>query len=94
MRDIKAMLPEEIAAAETALLPTDSLQRPAGEDGCSLGQLIPGAEIEEQIIETVSLRAAMTAEPSNRAATISRHSLRPRPRVTPACTSPCIMPNT
>lgn len=50
---------EEIAVAETALLPTDSLQRPAGEDGCSLGQLIPGEEIEEKIIETVALRAAV-----------------------------------
>lgn len=51
--------PEEIAAAETALLPADSLQRPAGEDGCSLGQLIPGTEIEEKIIESVSLRSAI-----------------------------------
>lgn len=51
--------PEEIAAAETAMLPTDSLQRPAGEDGCSLGQLIPGEGIEDKIIESVSLRAAI-----------------------------------
>ena len=34
--------PEEIAAAETAVIPPDSLQRPAGEDGCSLEQLLPG----------------------------------------------------
>lgn len=60
--------PEEIAAAETALMPTDSLQRPAGEDGCSLGQLIPGAEIEEKIIESVSLRSAIgELEPRQRA---------------------------
>lgn len=60
--------PEEIAVAETALLPTDSLQRPAGEDGCSLGQLIPGEEIEEKIIETVALRAAVgSLEPRQKA---------------------------
>jgi RNA polymerase sporulation-specific sigma factor len=50
---------EEIAAAEQAVLPTDSLQRPAGEDGCSLEQLLPGEEIEEKILETVALRAAV-----------------------------------
>lgn len=60
--------PEEIAAAETALLPTDSLQRPAGEDGCSLEHLIPGEEIEEKIIEAVSLRTAVgELEPRQRA---------------------------
>ena len=60
--------PEEIAAAETAALPPDSLQRPAGEDGCSLEQLLPGEAIEEQIIESVSLRDAIAAlEPRQRA---------------------------
>ena len=60
--------PEEIAVAETALLPTDSLQRPAGEDGCSLGQLIPGEEIEDKIIEAVALRTAVgTLEPRQKA---------------------------
>jgi RNA polymerase sporulation-specific sigma factor len=53
------LTPEEIAAAEQAVLPTDSLQRPAGEDGCSLEQLLPGEEIEEKILETVALRAAV-----------------------------------
>lgn len=60
--------PEEIAVAETAMLPTDSLQRPAGEEGCSLGQLIPGEEIEERIIEEISLRSAVgELEPRQRA---------------------------
>lgn len=60
--------PEEIAAAETAALPPDSLQRPAGEDGCSLEQLLPGEAIEEKIIESVSLRDAIAAlEPRQRA---------------------------
>lgn len=51
--------PEEIAAAEIAVMPADSLQRPAGEDGCSLGQLIPGEEIEDKILEHLSLMDAV-----------------------------------
>lgn len=59
---------EEIAVAETAVVPADSLQRPTGEDGCSLEQLLPGEGIEEKIIETVSLRDAIsTLEPRQRA---------------------------
>ena len=58
---------EEIATAETAIAPTDSLQRPAGEDGCSLEQLLPGIEIEEKILETVALRDAVgRLEPKQR----------------------------
>ncbi len=53
------MRPQEIAQAETAALPTDSLQRPAGEDGCALEQLLPGEEIEERILDHVSLRDAL-----------------------------------
>ncbi len=59
---------EEIAMAEMAMVPADSLQRPAGEDGCSLEQLIPGEEIEEKILESVALRDAIgTLEPRQRA---------------------------
>lgn len=60
--------PEDIAAAELAVMPTDSLQRPAGDDGCSLGQLIPGEEIEEKLLEQMSLRDAISAlEPRQKA---------------------------
>lgn len=58
--DATGFSPEDIAAAELAVMPTDSLQRPAGEDGCSLGQLIPGEEIEERILEEMSLRDAIS----------------------------------
>lgn len=59
---------EEIAVIETAMIPADSLQRPAGEDGCSLEQLLPGEGIEEKIIESVSLRDAIAKlEPRQRA---------------------------
>lgn len=58
---------EEIAAAETATQPTDSLQRPAGEDGGSLEQFLPGEEIEEKLIEYISLRASVAElEPRQR----------------------------
>lgn len=60
--------PEEIAVIETAMLPADSLQRPTGEDGCSLEQLLPGEGIEEKIIEDLSLRDAISKlEPRQRA---------------------------
>ena len=59
---------EEIAVIETAMVPADSLQRPTGEDGCSLEQLLPGEGIEEEIIESVSLRDAIShLEPRQRA---------------------------
>ena len=51
---------QEIAAIDTAMLPADSLQRPAGEDGCSLEQLLPGEAIEEKIIESVALGDAIS----------------------------------
>ena len=59
--DVTGFSPEDIAAAELAVMPTDSLQRLAGKDGCSLGQLIPGEEIEERILEEMSLRDAISA---------------------------------
>lgn len=59
---------EEIAVIETAMLPADSLQRPTGQDGCSLEQLLPGEGIEEKIIEELSLRDAISKlEPRQRA---------------------------
>lgn len=51
--------PEEIAACEQALLPTDSLQREIGTDGASLEQLIGDQGIEERILESVTLRDAI-----------------------------------
>ena len=51
---------QEIAVIDTAMLPADSLQRPAGEDGCSLEQLLPGEVIEEKIIESVALGDAIS----------------------------------
>lgn len=59
---------EEIGVVETAMLPADSLQRPTGEDGCSLEQLLPGEGIEDRLIEELSLRDAVAQlEPRQRA---------------------------
>ena len=51
---------QEIAVIDTAMLPADSLQRPAGEDGCTLQQPLPGEAIEEKIIESVALGDAIS----------------------------------
>lgn len=68
LSEASGLSPEEIAVIETAMLPTDSLQRPTGEDGCSLEQLLPGEAIEDRIIESVSLQDAIAKlEPRQRA---------------------------
>ena len=68
LAEAAGLSPEEIAVIETAMLPTDSLQRPTGEDGCSLEQLLPGEAIEDRIIESVALQDAIAKlEPRQRA---------------------------
>ncbi len=52
--------PEEIAASEHALMPTDSLQREIGEDGATLEHMIGDQGIEEKILESVTLRDAVS----------------------------------
>lgn len=51
--------PEEIAASETAMLPADYLQRPIGDDGCTLEQMIPGPAQDTAFFEHLELREAM-----------------------------------
>lgn len=51
--------PEEIASAELAAMPLDSLERPAGDGSCELGQLLTGVEQEERILESIALRHAI-----------------------------------
>ena len=51
--------PEEIASCETALLPTDSLQREIGDDGTTLEQLLGDQCMEETVLESLSLQEAM-----------------------------------
>ena len=56
------LAPEDIAVAETAAAPAESLQREAGEDGFTLEQAL-GEDEAERILERVSLREAVAALP-------------------------------
>ena len=51
--------PEEIATCESALIPTDSLQREIGEDGATLEHVIGDHGIEEKILDSVMLRESI-----------------------------------
>lgn len=53
------LTPEEIAFAETATGPAESLQRENGEDGFTLEHVLCDADGEERMIEQVSLRYAI-----------------------------------
>ena len=50
---------EEIAATETAVLPADYLQRPLGDDGGTLEQILVDDTQQEQFFEHLALREAM-----------------------------------
>lgn len=55
--------PEEIAFAETAAGPTESLQREANEDGFTLELVLGDYQAEEKMLERVALRAAIERLP-------------------------------
>lgn len=55
--------PEEIAFAETATGPADSIQRENGEDGFTLEHVLGDYAAEEKLVEHVALRAAIEALP-------------------------------
>ena len=55
--------PEDIAAAETAVIPAESLQQEAGEDGFTLEQVLGDWTQEERMVEYVALRAAIERLP-------------------------------
>ena len=54
---------EDIAVAETAALPAESLQQPAGDDGFSLEQMLGDWTQEERLVEYVALRQAIEQLP-------------------------------
>ena len=62
--------PEEIAMAETAAAPTESLQQETGEHGFALEQMLGDFEAPERMLEQIALRAAVTALPSRERAVI------------------------
>jgi len=57
------MSPEDIAFAETATGPAESLQRESGEDGFTLELVLGDFNAEEKMVEHVALRAAIEKLP-------------------------------
>ena len=53
--------PEEIAMAETAAAPTESLQQETGEHGFALEQMLGDYDASERMLEQIALRAAIAA---------------------------------
>lgn len=62
--------PEEIAFAETATGPAESLQREAGDDGFTLEHILADVNGEEKMIESVSLKLAVEKLPENEKKTV------------------------
>ena len=57
------LTPEDIAVAETATVPIESLQQPSSEDGFSLEQMLGDWTVEEKLVEYVALRQAVDELP-------------------------------
>lgn len=55
--------PEDIAASELAVTPSESLQRETGEDGFTLEQVLGDYAEEEKLVERVALREAVDKLP-------------------------------
>ena len=55
--------PEEIALAETATASTESIQRQCGEDGFSLEDVLTDTQTEDNLVEKISLRQAISNLP-------------------------------
>lgn len=64
------LTPEDIAAAETAVLPAESLQQAAGEDGFTLEQMLSDRVQEERLVEYAALRQAVDTLPEKERQTI------------------------
>lgn len=50
---------EEIAVAETATAAAESIQKPSGEDGFTLEDVLTDGEMEEKIVEKIALQEAI-----------------------------------
>lgn len=64
------LVPEDIAAAELALSPTESLQQETGEEGFSLEQMLSDGLQEERLVEYVALRQAIEQLPDTERETV------------------------
>ena len=63
LSDATGLEPEDIAAAETAILSVTSLQEENGEDGLSLEDVLGCGGMEEELLERISLQAALESLP-------------------------------
>lgn len=63
LADVTGFSPEEIALAESATAATESIHKSAGEDGFSLEQVLSDTESEEEMVEKISLKEAVTKLP-------------------------------
>lgn len=62
---------EEIAVAETATAATESIQRETGEDGFTLENVLTDSDTEEQLVERIALREAISRLPEREALVIN-----------------------
>ena len=62
--------PEDIAVAETAVVPIESLQQSGTEDGFSLEQVLGDWTVEERLVEYVALRQAIEKLPEKERQTV------------------------
>ena len=64
------LTPEDIALAEAAAMPAESLQQETGEDGFSLEQVLGDWSQEERLVEYVALRQAIELLPERERQTV------------------------
>lgn len=62
--------PEEIAFAETATGPAESLQREAGDEGFTLEHILTDSEGEEKMLESITLKLAVEKLPEKERKTV------------------------
>ena len=65
------LTPEEIATAETAAAPTESLQQETGERGFSLEQCLGDYDAADRMLEHIALRSAVAQLPAKERAVIA-----------------------
>ena len=63
--------PEDVAMAETATAPTESLQQETGEHGFALEQMLGDYDAPERMLEQIALRAAVAKLPEKERAVIA-----------------------
>ena len=64
--------PEDIALAETATAATESIQRQTGDEGFSLEDVLTDTESEEQMLEKIALRQAISKLPQRERMVLQR----------------------